>query len=100
ALATGVDLQDPRAAETARGFTPDANDLLAHLAIPTTLSAAELSGLAGFTTEDEHEKVGLRSAALIPRAVLFDAELTLETPLALWLSTGIRAVDHAVETML
>ena len=66
----------------------------------TTLSAAELSGLAGVTTETEHEKVGLRGQALIPTAVFFDAELSLETPLELWLSTGIRAVDHAVETLL
>jgi len=100
ALATGLDLTDPRAASVARQFTPGSDDLLPHLAIPTTLSAAELSGLAGFTTEDEHEKVGLRSAALIPRVVFYDAELSLETPLALWLSTGIRAVDHAVETLL
>jgi alcohol dehydrogenase class IV len=100
ALATGLDLSDPRAADKARGFTPGSNDLLPQLAIPTTLSAAELSGLAGFTTEDEHEKVGLRGEALIPRAVFFDAELSLHTPLELWLSTGIRAVDHAVETLL
>jgi alcohol dehydrogenase len=32
--------------------------------------------------------------------VLFDARLSLHTPLALWLSTGIRAVDHAVETLV
>jgi alcohol dehydrogenase class IV len=32
--------------------------------------------------------------------VLIDAELSLHTPLELWLSTGIRAVDHAVETLL
>jgi alcohol dehydrogenase class IV len=100
ALATSLDLSDPRAAEKARAFTPKADDLLPHLAIPTTLSAAELSGLAGFTTEDEHEKVGLRGEALIPRVVFFDAELSLETPRELWLSTGIRAVDHAVETLL
>src|SRR5205823_1413470 len=71
-----------------------------HVAIPTTLSAAELSGLAGFTTEHEREKVGLRGAALIPSSVFFDAQLSLQTPLDLWLSTGIRAVDHAVETLL
>jgi alcohol dehydrogenase class IV len=59
-----------------------------------------LSGLAGFTTEAEHEKVGLRGEALIPTAVFFDAELSLHTPLELWLSTGIRAMDHAVETLL
>jgi alcohol dehydrogenase len=100
ALATGLDLGDPRAAEKARDLQPSPDDVLPHLAIPTTLSAAELSGLAGFTTEAEREKVGLRGETLIPTAVLFDAELSLYTPLDLWLSTGIRAVDHAVETLL
>lgn len=98
ALATGLDLSDPRAASNARSYSPEV--LVPHLAIPTTLSAAELSGLAGFTTDDEHEKVGLRGEAMLPRAVFFDAELSLHTPLELWLSTGIRAVDHAVETVL
>jgi alcohol dehydrogenase class IV len=100
ALATGLDLSDPRAADNARAFNPRPEEVLPHLAIPTTLSAAELSGLAGFTTETDHEKVGLRGEALIPTSVLFDAELTLQTPIDLWLSTGIRAVDHAVETLL
>ena len=100
ALATGLDLTDPHAAERARQFKPGPNDLLPHVSIPTTLSAAELSGLAGFTTEDEHEKVGLRGEALIPKTVIYDAELSLHTPLELWLSTGIRSVDHAVETLL
>ena len=100
ALATGLDVAHPAAAETARRFHPRPSDLVPQIAIPTTLSAAELSGLAGFTTETEHEKVGLRGEALIPACVIFDAELSLQTPLDLWLSTGIRAVDHAVETVL
>jgi maleylacetate reductase len=95
ALATGADLRD----EGARGTRPTSG-LLPHIAIPTTLSAAELSGLAGFTTETEREKVGLRGDALIPACVIFDAAVSLRTPLDLWLSTGIRAVDHAVETVL
>jgi alcohol dehydrogenase class IV len=100
ALATGLDLRDANAAARAREMHPRGADLLPHLAVPTTLSAAELSGLAGFTTEIEREKVGLRGEALIPTGVIFDAELSLHTPLELWLSTGIRAVDHAVETLL
>ena len=100
ALAPGLDMAEPSAAEQARHFRPRTADVLPHVAIPTTLSAAELSGLAGFSTPDEHEKVGLRAEGLIPRAVIFDAELTLHTPIELWLATGIRAVDHAVETML
>ncbi|HEX8967087.1 MAG TPA: iron-containing alcohol dehydrogenase [Chloroflexota bacterium] len=99
-LATGLDLSDPRAPRRARDLHPRADDLLPHVAIPTTLSAAEMSGLAGFSTEAEREKVGLRDEVLIPTAVVFDAELALHTPLDLWLSTGIRAVDHAVETLL
>ncbi len=100
ALATGLDLRDARAADNARALRPEPDRLLPHVAIPTTLSAAELSGLAGFTTQTEREKVGLRDEALIPTAVVFDAELSRFTPLDLWLSTGIRAVDHAVETLL
>jgi alcohol dehydrogenase len=100
AVRTGLDLCDPQAPVNARTFDMKAGDLLPHIAVPTTLSVAELSGMAGFTTEDEHEKVGLRSAALIPNCVVYDAQVTLATPLDLWLATGIRAVDHAVETML
>jgi len=99
-LATGLDLTQPTAAQEARRYKLAADSVVAHVAIPTTLSVAELSGLAGFTTEAEHEKVGLRGEALIPRAVIFDAGLSLHTPLELWLTTGIRAVDHAVETLL
>jgi alcohol dehydrogenase class IV len=100
ALATGLDMGDPRAAQLASTMQPRADELLPQLAIPTTLSAAELSGNAGFTTETEREKVGLRGEALIPACAIFDAELSLHTPLELWLSTGIRSVDHAVETLL
>jgi len=32
--------------------------------------------------------------------VIYDSELTLSTPMQLWLSTGIRALDHAVEGFL
>jgi maleylacetate reductase len=33
----------------------------------------------------------------VPKAVILDPAATLETPMALLLSTGMRAVDHAVE---
>jgi maleylacetate reductase len=72
---------------------------LPHIAVPTTLSAAELAGGAGYT-DDTGNKAGLRDARLLPDAVIYDAELTLATPMNLWLSTGIRALDHAVEGFL
>lgn len=72
---------------------------LPHIAVPTTLSAAELAAGAGFTNE-AGDKAGMRDPRLMPQAVIYDAELTLTTPMDLWLSTGIRALDHAVEGFL
>ncbi len=71
-----------------------------HIAVPTTLSAAEFSHIAGFTVEgDENSKERVVDAALTPRVVILDAEMTVETPAWLWASSGIRALDHAVETL-
>src|SRR6266852_3332449 len=64
-LATGLDVTLPDAPARARGAKLER--ALPHLAVPTTLSVAELA---------------------------------VKTPLDLWLTTGIRAVDHAVETLL
>jgi len=72
---------------------------LPHVAIPTTLSVAELAAGAGFTN-DQGDKAGMRDPLLMVEAVIYDAELTLATPIQLWLSTGIRALDHAVEGFL
>jgi alcohol dehydrogenase class IV len=72
---------------------------LPHVAVPTTLSAAELAAGAGYT-DDAGNKAGIRDPRLLPDAAIYDAELTLATPMALWLSTGIRALDHAVEGFL
>lgn len=72
---------------------------LPHVALPTTLSAAELAAGAGYTDEAGN-KAGMRDPRLLPDVAIYDADLTLATPLALWLSTGIRALDHAVEGFL
>ncbi|THH18790.1 hypothetical protein EW146_g2256 [Bondarzewia mesenterica] len=68
------------------------------IAIPTTLSAAEYTIGAGFTNE-QGVKASVSSPELGPAGIILDAELTLPTPEQLWLSTGIRALDHAVETL-
>jgi maleylacetate reductase len=72
---------------------------LPHIAIPTTLSVAELAGGAGFTNE-AGDKAGMRDVRLLLDTVIYDADLTIATPMALWLSTGIRALDHGVEGFL
>lgn len=72
---------------------------LPHIAIPTTLSVAELAPGAGYT-DDACNKLGMRDPRLLVSCVIYDADLTLATPSQLWLSTGIRALDHAVEGFL
>jgi alcohol dehydrogenase class IV len=76
-----------------------AQPYLPHIAIPTTLSAAEFSHVAGFTDEASRSKSGISDVNITPRVVIMDAEVTLWTPIELWLASGIRALDHAVETL-
>jgi len=71
---------------------------LDHIAIPTTLSAAEYRGGAGYSDENGN-KVSIGDPMLAPAGIVLDAELTLATPEELWLSTGLRALDHAVENL-
>src|SRR5437868_6150762 len=96
--ATGLDVTLPDAPARARGAKLER--VLPHLAVPTTLSVAELAGSAGFSAEGTKEKVGVAAPELRPAAVFYDADLAVKTPLELWLTTGIRGVDHAVETLL
>jgi maleylacetate reductase len=67
------------------------------IAIPTTLSAAEFSPHAGITDPGRRVKEGFQHPLAVPKCVILDPEATRETPLELLLSTGMRAVDHAVE---
>ena len=67
------------------------------IAIPTTLSAAEFFPHAGVTDMQRGRKQMYTHPLAVPKAVILDPASTLETPLDLLLSTGMRAVDHAVE---
>jgi alcohol dehydrogenase class IV len=70
-----------------------------HIAVPTTLSAAEFSHIAGMTDEKLNRKTGLRDLRMVPRLIFLDPEMTTPTPGWLWASTGIRSLDHAVEAV-
>ncbi|MBV8936765.1 MAG: iron-containing alcohol dehydrogenase [Alphaproteobacteria bacterium] len=67
------------------------------ITVPTTLSAGEFSAIAGVTDERRRVKELFRHPEIIPRTVVLDPAVTVHTPEWLWLSTGIRAVDHCVE---
>ncbi len=65
--------------------------------VPTTLSAGDFSSGAGVTDIARGHKQAIYHVAMMARAVVLDPSLSHRTPEWLWLSTGIRAVDHAVE---
>jgi maleylacetate reductase len=67
------------------------------ISVPTTLSGGDFSAIAGVTDERTRVKELLRHPRIIPSAVILDPAITVHTPMWLWLSTGIRAVDHCVE---
>ncbi|KAM0718807.1 hypothetical protein Q7P37_005878 [Cladosporium fusiforme] len=71
---------------------------LHHVTIPTTLSAAECTIIAGYT-DKSGLKTGVADAKLAPQAVIYDSKFALHTPPWLWMSTGMRAMDHAMELM-
>jgi maleylacetate reductase len=85
-LRTGKDGTPPMKAPTVR-----------QISIPTTLSAGEFSHIAGVTDERAKVKELFRHPGIVPKAVILDPEVTRHTPMWLFLSTGIRAVDHCVE---
>jgi maleylacetate reductase len=67
------------------------------IAVPTTLSAGEFTWFAGCTDTARQVKESYGHALMMPRSVILDPATTVHTPEWLFLSTGIRAVDHAVE---
>ena len=69
---------------------------LTHIAIPTTLSAAECTFIGGYTQPDG-VKTAVVSPHLYPSYIFYDPGFGKYTPPSLFASTGVRALDHAVE---
>ncbi|MEH6545038.1 MAG: iron-containing alcohol dehydrogenase [Sneathiella sp.] len=70
-----------------------------HIAVPTTLSGAEFTPLAGATSSVTGRKEGFLNSHLVPDHIILSSTLSLHTPERLWLSSGIRSIDHAIETI-
>ncbi|MDH7974304.1 iron-containing alcohol dehydrogenase [Sphingomonas sp. AR_OL41] len=69
------------------------------ICVPTTLSGGEFNALSGATDEKTAHKQGYEHRNMAPIMVVLDPAMTVHTPEWLWLSTGVRSVDHAVETL-
>jgi maleylacetate reductase len=81
-----------------RGVTPPMKaPSVRQISVPTTIAGGEFSAIAGVTNTATRVKEMLRHELAMPRAVILDPAITLYTPEWLFLSTGIRAVDHCVE---
>jgi maleylacetate reductase len=73
-------------------------DAVRMLAVSTTLSASEFTSTAGVTLSATNTKQSFLHRLMAPRSVILDPAATLDTPQWLLFATGIRAVDHAVES--
>src|SRR6478735_3554347 len=83
---------------THKGVTPPMNaPAVRQISVPTTIAGGEFSAIAGVTNARTKVKEMLRHELVMPRATILDPALGAHTPEWLWLSTGIRAVDHCVE---
>jgi maleylacetate reductase len=63
------------------------------------LSAAEFNAFAGISDPRHGIKESFGHRLIVPRVIVLDPAATLATPMDLMLSTGLKAVDHAVERL-
>jgi alcohol dehydrogenase class IV len=77
-------------------FTPST---ISVMCVPTTLSGGEFNRGGGGTNDlDMHKQLGTDPSSPGPKVIIWDPELVMTTPIRVWLSTGMRAVDHIVES--
>jgi maleylacetate reductase len=103
---TAVDELDAyRAGKPKEGAAPPSEairppaDAIRMIAVPTTLSAAEFNAYAGISDPRKGIKESFGHRLIVPRVIVLDPAATLATPMDLMLSTGLKAVDHAVERL-
>ncbi|MFI6366335.1 maleylacetate reductase [Nocardia sp. NPDC050630] len=65
------------------------------VAVPTTYAGSEMTPVWGLT-ENGVKRTG-RDAAVLPRSVVYDPELTATLPVGLAVTSGMNALAHAVE---
>ncbi len=98
-LADGTDLGARRSQTRGGGRSGPGRAKLAHVSLPTTLSGAEFTGVAGITDPASGEKRAYMDPQLAPRWVVLDPELTRATPPSLWAGTGMKVLADTVEVL-
>jgi maleylacetate reductase len=100
-LANGIDDSDGiERIRVHKGVAPEMTaPTVRQISVPTTIAGGEFSSIAGVTNRTTHVKQMLRHPLAVPRATILDPAITVHTPEWLFLSTGIRAIDHCVEAI-
>jgi maleylacetate reductase len=70
-----------------------------NICVPTTLSGAEFTYFAGGRNPRTMLKDPFSIPGILPATLILDQKLSTGTPQQLWLSSGLRAMDHAVEAL-
>jgi alcohol dehydrogenase class IV len=78
---------------------PLAVTLIPQISIPTTLSGSEYTRSFSATDFEVGVKRSYTASAVASRVIMYDPTATVHTPMALWLSSGIMAIDHALEVL-
>jgi maleylacetate reductase len=73
--------------------------LIPQISIPTTLSGSEYTRSFSATDFQVGVKRSYTASAVASRVIMYDPADTVHTPMALWLSSGIMAIDHALEVL-
>ena len=104
-MAQGITTEDKLrqlSQESAGMLAPDltGKQLPWQVAIPTTLSAGEFNLGGGNILDDQAgHKIRVRHPSLYAHLIVLDPEMTVGTPDWLWLSTGVKALDHCIERL-
>ena len=85
-----------------RMLSPDlaGKPLPLQVSIPTTLSAGEFNAGGGNVLDDQAgHKIRVRHPRLYADLIVLDPDMTIGTPDWLWISTGVKALDHCIERL-
>ena len=78
--------------------TSTAAPRIRQIAIPTTIATSEWTPVSTPVDEMTHAKARFVVPEGSPRAIIYDPELLALSPVRLLLSTGVRGLDHAINT--
>ena len=80
--------------------TANGDKLPVQVSIPTTLSAGEFNKGGGNVLDDQAgHKIRVRHTDLYAHLIVLDPDMTEGTPDWLWLSSGVKALDHCIERL-